>query len=401
MKYLEKDTEHYKSSWLYLLAFAITNLISMGFYEQIIVFSFLGILVLMITNYKKLKHRWIGIIPTINFIAILIFYKHYSSIGNIASRGQLVKSNFIIHTRDVFKEIINLFTIKSTKMIKTGFINSIQLIFTDKAFIFLILVAIISIALGIIYSKEKVSYPWKHNIVKFFIGIFLFIIPFAPFFLLESILIVNRNAFVSIIGIGLILESIISLIFTKKDLPILRGTICSIIIFLFVLVNVSEVYNYKMVYEIDKEIVTNIEYIRSKLDQPAGRTIVFNTKSLYFTPTSEHFYNCTGSDWALSGAMYSIIGRLDGMGYYYPVKDGNKIPIDIEELKQATLVGIDENRRTNLLKLELGQNNDTNLRHNLRHNDINLKLITEDGRCFGKISEKSANSYIFNYMFEF
>lgn len=382
MKYIEKNKDFYKYSWVYLLAFAITNLISMGFYEQIIVFSFFGILVLIIINYKKLKYRWIGIIPSMNLLIILMYYKYFSNTGNVANRGQLVKSNFIIHTKQVWKEIIKLFSIKSINMIKNGFINAIQLIFTDKAFTFLALVAILSIALSIIYSREKVSYTWKNSMVKFFCGTILFVIPFAPFFLLENFIIANRNAFVSLVGMGLMFESFVSLIFLKKDFPVLRGLICCIIVFCFILVNISEVYNYKMVYEIDREIVTNIYYIRSNLDQPPGRTVVFNTKSLYFTPTSEHFSNCTGSDWALSGAMYSIIGKTHGMGYYYPVKDGNMIPINIEELKKATLMGMDENRKVNLLMLE-------------QDNDKTFKLITDDGRYFGKLVEQSNNTYIF------
>jgi hypothetical protein len=384
MQYLERSTERKPRTALYAAGFALSNLVSLGFYEQIIAFSFIGILLLMAVNFKRQGNKWVDIIPFANIAITGAFYAAFSSSGNMASRGQLLQGDYIQHTINVYKRIKELLTTVPASLIKHGTINGIQMLLADGAIIFVLLAAAVSAGLGILYAREKVSDTWKGSAIKFFVGLFLVFLPFAPFFVLQVIWIVYRNAFISLIGVGLIIESLAGVFFMRRDLKIPRGIIAGAVVFLFLLGNVAEMKDYRSIAQIDREIVTNTaEAMKQEKGQDWSNyeAVVFNTKPVYITPTSKHFSNCTGAGWAYTGAMSSIL-RQRSLKAFNPVADGQPVPVDAEKLKQCVLLGLDAERKVLPLTGEW-------------KSDSELELRLESGEVFGKVSLEEDGPGIF------
>lgn len=390
MQYIEKSNEGGHRTYLYVAGFAIANLISLGFYEQVIAFSFVGILLLIAVNFKRQKNKLITIIPFANIAILAAYYISFSSSGNMASRGQLLRSDYIQHTINVYRRIKELMTVIPAKLIKHGVINGVQLILTDRAVFFVLLALLVSVALGFLYSREKVTDSWKSCTIKFFIGLFLIFLPFAPFFILQTIWIVHRNTFISLIGVGIIVEGLAGIFFMKWDLRILRGIAAGAVIFVFLLGNVAELNDYRNISRIDNEIAANLS---GALEDAQGKdwysheVIVFNTRPIYITPTSRHFSNSTGSDWALTGALSSIL-RQRSIKMLYPVVDGQKALINVEKLKKCILVGMDTERHAFPLVGEW-------------KSDSLLELRLENGEIFGNVNITGGGEFTFEAAFSF
>ena len=375
MKYIEGMQDRKKNTSIYLIGFAITNLISLGFYEQIIAFSFIGILLLMAVNFKRQKNKWINIIPFFNILIVVVYYIAFSNTGNVASRGQIIKEHYIQHSVSVLNRIGELIIYSPASIVKHGLINGTQLLIADRAIVFTLIAVLISIVLGVQYSKEKVSDSWRSSVIKLILGVFLVFVPFAPFFVLQSIWIVYRNAFISLIGVGLIIESLASIIFMRWDIRSLRGIVAGIVVFIFLVGNVAELNDYRSVSKIDNEIVTNISETLEKekgQDWYDREIIVFNTKPLYINPTSKHFSNSTAADWALCGAMGSIL-RKQNLGGFHPVTDGKNIKISTEIIKMSVLIGLDDNKKAYILE-------------GVWKTDKQLELRLENGDVFGVVN---------------
>lgn len=385
MRYIEKSDKKESHICLYIAGFAVTNLISLGFYEQVIAFSFVGILLLMLANFKRQKNKWICVIPFINIAIIGSYYLKFSSSGNMASRGLLLSSEYTRHTINVFKKIRELMTVAPGSQIKHGIINGTELLLADRAVLYTLLVILVSVALGVFYAREKAADSWKAIAVKFVIGLFLIVLPFAPFFALQTLWIVYRNAFISIIGIGLVVESLAGALFSKWNLKVFRGVAAGVAVFVFIIGNVAEVSDYRNISLIDHEIAMNLS---KALEEAEGQdwsnyeVIVFNTKPIYITPTSKHFSNITAVDWALTGAMRSIHRRPEKLNMLTPVAAGQKALLSRDQLDQCILIGMDSERKAFPLQGEWTSNSELELR--LRSEELfgTVKVFEDDTIIF-------------------
>lgn len=385
LQYIEKSNERKPHIALYITGFALTNLISLGFYEQIIAFSFVGILLLMLFNLKRQKNKWISVIPFINIAIIGSYYLKFSNSGNMASRGQLLSSKYILHTTNVLKRIKELMIIAPGSLIKHGTLNGLQLLITDRAVAYTLIAILLSAALGLFYAREKVSGPLKTSIIKLVIGLFFIFLPFAPFFILQKFWIVYRNTFVSIIGIGLVAESLIGLFFYRWDPKAFRGIAAGIAVFVFLLGNAAEINDYRSISMIDREIVTHLsDTLQDASDKHGNKNevIVFNTKSSYITPTSKHFTNCTAAGWALTGAFRSILRQPVCQNTFTPIVAGYRMSVKRDALEQSIFIGIDSDRRTFLL-------------HGNWKSDSELELMLENEKLFGTVKVFENDSITF------
>lgn len=384
MQYIEKSNRQKPRTYLYIAGFAVTNLISLGFYEQVIAFSFIGILLLIAVNFRRQKNKWISVIPFVNITILGSYYLMFGGTGNIASRGQLLRGEYIQHTINVYKRIKELMTVVPGSLIKHGAINGVQLLFADRAVVYTLLAILVSAALGVFCAREKSADSWKTSVIKFVTGLYLVFLPFAPFFVLQVIWIVHRNAFISIIGVGLIVESLAGTLFSKWDLKIFRGIAAGVAVFVFILGNVAEINDYRNISRIDNEIVANLA---NALEEAKGQdwinyeVIVFNTKPIYIKTTSRHFSNSTGSKWALAGAMRSIL-RQRSLIMLDLVVEGQKVLINRDKLEKCVFIGMDSERRAFPLKGEW-------------KSDGELELWLENKELFGKVKTFEDNTITF------
>ncbi len=382
----EKKTPHY--GW-YLFMFALFNLVSLGFYEQIIVFSFAGACFILMLSYKRLGNKLMMGIPVINLALIAGYYKYFENAGNMASRGQLVDEKIGEHTQKVFEEIYDLMTMTSARMFKRGIENGLNILWENSSYFFLILLLIVSAMLGFFFSKEARQMSVKRSLLSLVIGILLIWIPCAPFFLLKVIWISNRNVFLSFIGLGMMAEAVISLfewlrlkLRLKWKFQWLKGVLGGLFVFGMLLGNIAETYDYKRVSEIDTEIMESVARLADKTNENGvTQVLAFNTKRLYITPNLEHFVNCTAADWTFTGAAQSILRRRTGVSFV-PVADKKSFWFDLEVHGNANFIGFEDEMQ--IIKLSLEE-----------HGSDEYALLDDKGETFGLIKPNKSKQYYF------
>lgn len=375
-----------KQGICYIIVFFMLNLISYGFYEQIIVVSFFGSLVLFSVNFKRIRNKLIMLVPWINLALILVFYMHFSSVGNMASRGQLVQENYSEHVREIFSQIRLQLQNNQIHMYKLGLFEGIKLILENRAFLFLIIAVAVSAIMVYLCRKEKYETGLKVNLIKLAAGVVLILVPFAPFFLLDRILIANRNVFPSVIGIGLVVEACANFISRGKYLAWLRGVVTGVLVLFFLIINAAEINDYRIVHTTDNKIISEF---MTNLDQLEGGyskntiVVIFGTKNKYIDFIGQKIGNCSSNDWAFMGALEAKTGRVP-VKYVFPVSRNARVPMSEDKLRDAIYLGMNNE---NITMFPLKGNWDGGSR---------LELTLPNGEIFGYVEVRSKDILYFN-----
>ncbi len=381
----------------YIILFFIINMVSMGYYEEIIGLSFLSSLTLIFINRHKVKHKIIKIIPIINAIFISIYYLIFSRVGNIAVRGSIIKTDFINHSFKLIKEIIKVYTKTHIPIYTNGFLRGMEVLLINKSYIFFLLIIINSIAAGLWLlinnlSLKRQDRSIRYDFAKIIIGSILFWISFAPNFLLDLIWICNRNTFTSFLGFALIIEGLIGIIFRGKAGVYLRSFLVILLTFTFLIVNVSELTDYKNASEADRLIAENIiKNIKDNTFFNGDKSLIlFNAETSYIEQNSyynDHIHNITASDWALTGGVRAV-SQNSRIKYLLPIPKNTEVVITKDLLDEAIIMGINDDLSVIDLYIDEFKNG-------------YIHLYDKDGILFGLLYKKDYNEPINNlYIFE-
>lgn len=385
MLYIEQSERLGRCPALRLAAFGLASLLSLGFYEQVIAFSFVGAMLLLTANFRRLKSscRAAILIPLFNLAAIGTYYKIFSHTGNMAARGQLLQGDYLGHTITVLRRIEELLVAGQWQMLKNGTLRGLEIIAADRAYIYLALTVLTGFIFAILAARESPVTGFRDNIIKFLLGASLLIVPFSPFFLLSYTWIANRNAFLSLLGVALLAEVFIHILFTARRAAILRGALLGVLVFAFLMANTAEVADYRSVSLTDREICR--EFIKTAGKAGPGwnkrEILLFNARPAYVELTAEHFQNCTSSDWAIMGALQVARGKR-GIGHILPVPDGSQFSLPEDRFRRTMYLGIDEGKRVFPLS---GRWTDVNI----------LELRKENGENFGEVKRSSGGLFYF------
>ena len=340
--------DNLKKPYIVLGGFFIVNFISLGFYEQLIVLSFSSAMIIIIKNWKKIKNKFIAILPVVNLGIIGLWYKFFSTQGMHASRSTLINNDYMNHTAKVASSIFKMWSNTLSEFWNYGFRKGIKVIIEDKNYLFMaaaIAISIITVILLIRECKEK-DIRLKINGVKFCTGLALFVLPLVPFFILNDVIFFKRNIFLSFLGLGLILEAIANLVSRNFVLNIGKGIAAGLVIFVFLMGNVYELYYYRQVGIIDYEIAGKISKADGVEEFLSDRKemILFNPKARYVEAYTNRSPNCTDADWSLTGLLQAYNGIADLKYNAYPVFDKIKTSMSEDRIKSSVLLGIDDDR---------------------------------------------------------
>lgn len=342
----------------------------MGFYEQITVVSFIIPILILAVFCKKLKYKWVIVLPLLNTSIFALYYLHFSDVGQIASRGQLISGHYLYHTENVFKNIRHLVFSEQWLMIRNGAARGLEIVSRSGLWLMMMSVAVVILSVCCSKNQKIIHDPNKALVIKLVLSVFLFILPFAPFFVIENTYIANRNVFLSLFAIGLLAETLLGAAFKwdrmKIGIAVISGVMCAA----FLLANISEINDYKNVSMIDREIAANVANAYAQDDENGeDGALLFNAEDLYTEVTQRHFSNCIAADWALTGAVQSLTDAIH-IGVVQPVKKG-AVGIPITPEKNYSYYGMNDN-------LEVFRLNGT-------WRDGDLILMKEDGSLFGTV----------------
>lgn len=382
--YFAKEYKGGKQSYYLLGAFAITHLLSMGFYEQLIALSFCATALLFVVNWKRLKQKWIVILPAVNFGFIVFWYKFFSGQGMAASRGMLIGGNYIEHAKKVVKSIYQIWETTIREFLGKSVTQGLRIIAQDGNYLFFALIVILSIGVFYYSFKEKNSGNSRVKIIKIFLGLGLFAIPLIPFFILESVVMFKRNIFLSFIGLGLIFDAMLSFMSGRLLLNVLRSLFIAVVSFVFLTANVYELNYYRQLGQVDREITGKISEIKESSEYLKGEKnlILFNAKAVYIDSYKGRSQNCTNADWALTGALEAH-NSLAKLKLAYPVFDKYKLPLSRDIIESAVLLGIDDRRSVFPLRIT-GKKGNT------------VVLSLDNGMEFGRVEILPENRIMFS-----
>jgi hypothetical protein len=260
-------------------ASSVAQFIAMFLYEQIAVVSFAANAII-IMRHKQYRQF---LMLAINVTVFVLYYGLFVEITN--------------ERADISREIINFNTVKQaltpwlyTRLYTTGFTRG-----NAMAGWYYIPIIILSILAAFVEQTEKVS------IKMLLVGLWLFVAPQLPLLMLANNHISFRTCAPSLAGIAVIVDNLSNVLGKAK----LTVTLCLTIVFMVVCV--SELFDYRENYLYDRQIV---DYVATNLDL-GGKNAVIEAKDAYIEQNVffvDHIKSVTSSDWALTGCVRQYFG---------------------------------------------------------------------------------------------
>lgn len=335
--------------WRYLIGFSVIHLVSMGYYEQVSALSaFLGVVVIL-ASFKKVKNKWVVAIPILNFFLMLVYYKIFGNTGNLAQRGQFVSSGIVEHLIEGIRQSLYVFGSVQVKLMQNGFVRGLNLLIQDKSIFYFALIVGLSGLAGVVHFRTYVASRLNKAIFSIVSGGILVWVPLSVSLVLAVLWISNRNVFTSFIGLALVVEGIWMLGFHGKLGRSVKSIFLSLMVFVFLVVNVSEIDDYKIASEIDREVAVNIlEHMGSpEIQSGERRVMVFGGESYYMEQNSyhnDHINNVTTSDWAMTGAVRAVSENLKLKNLIMHAWAGGPMFISDEAWTSSLILGITPER---------------------------------------------------------
>ncbi|MDR2899079.1 MAG: hypothetical protein LBU94_02070 [Clostridiales bacterium] len=325
-----------------LVIYALLNLISTGFYEQIIVFNFLFALTVFAINFRKFEKRrlFIPAVPFISTFLIGAFYLVFWNHGKVQSRGQIAENGVINNVISTAKGIYNILIKQNMTVNIMGIKGFFHIDINIWQVLILIVVFIFFVFAFWIFSKQDLTdtfLPRFTPLLKIAFGFIFTLVTFAPFFVLENNYIAMRTAYPAIFGIAVFAEGLLALLlkFTGKSFKNFALMLISLIGVLFFVISLTEINNYRLVEKDDDIISANFlhSYTAEMGESPGNNVyvnnniVLLNTKVLYSPVSRAGYENVTASDWAFLGKV-----NAKSEGYYftniYPVTENGLIAVD-------------------------------------------------------------------------
>jgi len=303
----------------------------------------------------------------------------------LAQRGQFVSSGYLLHFKEAFDASMYVFGSVQVRLMKNGLLRGMELLLRERSFLYLVAMMILSVLSGLIHYHKDQPITLKKSLLSIFSGGVLIWVPLISNFVLAVIWISNRNVFPSFIGIAMLFQGIWVLGLHGKVGKLIKSILLTGMVFVFLVVNVSDIDDYKNASEIDYEVSTKI---LEAMDTYGGmeadtRVMVFNGESTYIEQNSyhhDHIHNVTTSDWAMTGALRAVSGNLNLKSLIMHGWAGGNTFIPDESWLTSLILGIDGSR--NVVRLTA--------------NPIEapfIELYTDSGDLFGILERTSESGH--------
>lgn len=301
-----------KGKYINLILFIVFQLLSFGFYEQVIVFSITATFLIMFVKFiSKGKRTLFAFMTFINIIIFALFTSYFKSSSLYSSRMEIMlpqkEGYFDVFIPEVLSQFKEVFIYGNVYTIVKGFLRGVDIIFDDKSFVYLIFISLLCLSLNIFEKKVKL----KGSVIAFIFGILLFIAPITPFLILGNPWFSFRGAVVSFVGLGIFVDTIFNLCIRNTNI---KGVINCVIAFVFSIAGVSEIHDYRQNYIEDKKAATAYINTTENFDSDL-RIGVFNLNEVNIDNSNytfhEHIAGVTGGEWSFLGCCRYYAKKFD------------------------------------------------------------------------------------------
>lgn len=289
------------------LPYVLTTLLSFGFYESVMVLSALLQFIVIVGFIKDTKKRiWYLITPAVLGILMLVYYKLAQNIGAMGSRASGFEPSMLIpNIKELFRQFFEIVVYGG---IKTTFYGAIEG-FTICPSLTLCAILIISALCAFFGAKSPVVAKAKYCIP---IGLALTFLPLVPNLLTDTVWLTYRSIVPCLFGMTIISASVLAFFLKNK---VVRAVVIFLMVFIFMLGNVSELDTYRRVNETDTALVTEVcQQLDEDVLSGNKNTIVVLAEEVILPQVSyykDHVKSVFDSDWALTGAVRAKMRNIN------------------------------------------------------------------------------------------
>jgi hypothetical protein len=285
------------------IPYAVLTLLSFSFYESVMVFSAFLQFVIIISFVKSTKGRITHLItPVMLDILILVYYKLAQNIGAMGSRASAFNLSAVIpNIKELVTQFFEIIVSGGIKTTLGGAEEGLYLAIYSP--IPAIAIIAVSACCGYFGAKAPMTAKAKYCIP---IGLGFTFLPLVPNLLTDTVWLTYRSIVPCLFGLTIISASILSFFLNNKKV---RAVVIFLMVFIFMLGNLSELNTYKNVYEKDDALVSEIarQLDNDVLSGNKETIVVFSEGILKPVPQTsfykDHVKSVCDSDWALTGAV--------------------------------------------------------------------------------------------------
>lgn len=302
--------------WYVLALYFAAQLISFCFYEQGLVLSITGVLLVGILEFFRQKKR--ALFSLLTFVNVAVYFLFTSAFstgaGQLGSRLKLT-----LPWQEGWGEVFSsaagqtgsAFLWGGFKTLFRGFRRGLACIFAELNPLWLLLLVFFCILL--FFCAKRFTSEGKRPLSALVVGFLMALAPITLFFVLSNPAIALRNTVFSFCGLALMLDALFNLIFGKIPAKnLIAGCLCAVFAFGASICAVSELHDYRETYFNDQRAAAAICAALNGGDgiSAAARVGVLGLQSDYLSEQNfkyrEHIHGATESVWGLTGLLVAV-----------------------------------------------------------------------------------------------
>lgn len=296
--------------WWRVPLYFLLELLSFGFYEQILVLSFAlsGLIFLHHFREKRAALAWMAFLCAGIYFGFTAYFRADSP---LADRMELLYPNtpyyFNVFLPDLARQIGMSFLSAGVRTTFVGFWRGLVSCFTGS-WLYGIAAAGLAVWYGILnwprHRRAVVSVEgWARALLW---GVLLFIAPITPFFVIARPYFSLRSTVPSFVGAAILIDLLFrALIRRRRAMAAVSGAM----VFVCLLGCASEIGDYKATAKADRVLA---EAIMERESELYGRVGILNVKEFPVTgqnyPYHEHVASVAAADWTLSAKLAAMKG---------------------------------------------------------------------------------------------
>ena len=308
----------------YLAAFFFFQLLSFGFYEQTLVLSFTGAIIVALLELKE--HRSRALWALLSFVNVLIYFSSSAAFakgGIYSSRMKIVlpwQEGWHEEVLEPISEQMSAaFFDGGFYTLVRGFRRGAAMLLSDGLWLWLLLALALCVLLFFLVWKERrKSLAFGKAALALLVGLLMTAAPLSIFFVLANPWLSLRGTLPSFCGAALILDTLAGLVLSRLRMgKTIAAALCSVCALVFSIAAVSEIYDYRATTENDALVASAVcEATNDGAALPQeGLCLLLGVEPNYVGEQNfffhEHMHGVTESDWALTGALRCYSGNGD------------------------------------------------------------------------------------------
>ena len=296
--------------WWRVPLYFLLELLSFGFYEQILVLSFAlsGLIFLHHFREKRAALAWMAFLCAGIYFGFTAYFRADSP---LADRMELLYPNtpyyFNVFLPDLARQIGMSFLSAGVRTTFVGFWRGLVSCFTGS-WLYGIAAAGLAVWYGILnwprHRRAVVSVEgWARALVW---GLLLFIAPITPFFVIARPYFSLRSTVPSFVGAAILIDLLFRALIRRRRA---MAAVSAVMVFVCLLGCASEIGDYKATAKADRVLA---EAVMERESELYGRVGILNVKEFPVTgqnyPYHEHVASVAAADWTLSAKLAAMKG---------------------------------------------------------------------------------------------